>query len=34
MGQLSCGMLLSAERGDKLKLLMLDDGIQPGSRLV
>ena len=25
MGQLSCGMLLSAERGDKLKLLMLDE---------
>ena len=34
MGQLSCGMLLSAERGDKLHLLMLDDAIQPGSRLV
>ncbi len=34
MGQLSCGMLLSAERGDKLNLVMLDDNIQPGSRLV
>ncbi len=34
MGQLSCGMLLSAERGDKLNLVMLDDGIKPGSRLV
>ncbi len=34
MGQLSCGMLLSAERGDKLNLVMLDDGIAAGSRLV
>ena len=34
MGQLSCGMLLSAERGDKLKLVMLDDGIPAGARLV
>ncbi len=34
MGQMSCGMLLSAERGDKLNLVMLDDGIAPGSRLV
>ena len=34
MGQMSCGMLLSAERGDKLNLIMLDDGIAPGSRLV
>jgi len=34
MGQLSCGMLLSAERGDKLSLVMLDDSIAPGSRLV
>ena len=34
MGQLSCGMLLSAERGDKLHLVMLDDNIKPGSRLV
>ena len=34
MGQESCGMLLSAERGDKLNLLMLDDKIAAGSRLV
>ncbi len=34
MGQLSCGMLLSAERGDKLNLVMLDDHIKAGSRLV
>ena len=34
MGQLSCGMLLSAERGAKLHLVMLDDAIAPGSRLV
>ena len=34
MGQLSCGMLLSAERGDKLNLLMLDDKIPAGARLV
>ena len=34
MGQLSCGMLLSAERGDKLHLVMLDDAIAAGSRLV
>ncbi len=34
MGQLSCGMLLSAERGDQLHLLMLDDAIPAGSRLV
>ena len=34
MGQLSCGMLLSAERGEKLNLVMLDDGVQVGSRLV
>jgi methionyl-tRNA synthetase len=33
MGQESCGMLLSAERGDKLHLLMLDDKIPAGSRL-
>ncbi len=33
IGQLSCGMLLSAERGDKLHLLMLDDRIPAGSRL-
>ncbi len=34
MGQMSCGMLLSAERGDKLHLVMLDDNIKAGSRLV
>ena len=34
MGQLSCGMLLSAERGDKLNLVMLDDKVPAGSRLV
>ncbi len=34
MGQLSCGMLLSAERGEKLNLVMLDDSIKAGSRLV
>ena len=34
MGQLSCGMLLSAERGENLHLLMLDDSIKAGSRLV
>ena len=34
MGQDSCGMLLSAERGEKLNLLMLDDAIPAGSRLV
>ncbi len=34
MGQESCGMLLSAERGDKLNLVMLDDRIPAGSRLV
>ena len=34
MGQLSCGMLLSAERGDKLHLVMLDDKVPAGSRLV
>ena len=34
MGQESCGMLLSAERGDKLNLVMLDDNIPAGSRLV
>ena len=33
MGQLSCGMLLSAERGEQLHLLMLDDAIPAGSRL-
>ena len=34
MGQESCGMLLSTERGDKLNLVMLDDKIPAGSRLV
>ncbi len=34
MGQLSCGMLLSAERGDRLFLVMLSDAIPAGSRLV
>ena len=34
MGQLSGGMLLSAERGDKLNLVMLDDKIPAGARLV
>ena len=34
MGQESCGMLLSAERGEKLNLVMLDDKIAAGSRLV
>ncbi len=34
MGQLSCGMLLSAERGDRLHLVILSDDILPGSRLV
>ena len=34
MGQESCGMLLSAERGEKLHLLMLDDAIPAGARLV
>ena len=33
MGQMSNGMLLSAEKGDKLNLLMLDDSIPAGSRL-
>ncbi|MCI8619225.1 MAG: methionine--tRNA ligase [Oscillospiraceae bacterium] len=34
MGRESCGMLLSAERGEKLSLIMLDDAIPAGSRLV
>ncbi len=34
MGQESCGMLLSAERGDKLNLVMVDDKIPAGARLV
>jgi len=33
MGQMSNGMLLSAEKGDKLNLLMLDDSVPAGSRL-
>ena len=34
MGQESCGMLLSAERGETLHLVMLDDKIPAGARLV
>ncbi len=34
MGQISSGMLLSAERGEKLNLIMLDDSVPAGSRLV
>ena len=34
MGQESCGMLLSAERGEKLNLIILDDKIPAGARLV
>ena len=34
MGQESCGMLLSAERGDELHLCMLPDNVPAGSRLV
>ncbi|WNX85627.1 methionine--tRNA ligase [Agathobaculum sp. NTUH-O15-33] len=33
MGQESCGMLLSAEKDEKLNLLMLDDGIPAGAKL-
>ena len=33
MGQESCGMLLSAERGEKLNLIMLDDSIPAGAKL-
>lgn len=33
MGLESCGMLLSAEKDDKLTLLMLDDGIPAGAKL-
>ena len=33
MGQMSCGMLLSAERGDQLKLVMVDDAIPAGAKL-
>ena len=34
MGQESCGMLLSAERGEELHLCMLPDNVPAGSRLV
>ena len=34
MGRESCGMILSAERGDKLQVVMLDDSIPAGARLV
>ncbi len=34
MGQDSCGMILSAERGEKLQVVMLDDSIPAGARLV
>ncbi len=34
MGQESRGMLLSAERGEKLNLVMLDSSIPAGARLV
>ncbi len=34
MGQESCGMLLSAERGETLNLIMLDDAVPAGARLV
>ena len=34
MGQESCGMLLSAERGEELHLVMLPDNVPAGSRLV
>ena len=33
MGLESCGMLLSAEKDDKLNLLMLDDAIPAGAKL-
>jgi methionyl-tRNA synthetase len=33
MGQESCGMLLSAEKDDTLKLLILDDSIPAGAKL-
>ena len=33
MGYDSCGMLLSAEKDDKLNLMMLDDGIPAGAHL-
>jgi len=34
MGQDSCGMILSAERGEKLQVVMLDDSVPAGARLV
>ena len=34
MGRESCGMILSAERGDKLQVVMLDDSVPAGARLV
>ncbi len=34
MGQESCGMILSAERGEKLQVVMLDDSVPAGARLV
>ncbi len=33
MGQESCGMLLSAEKDDKLNLIMVDDAIPAGAKL-
>ena len=33
MGLESCGMLLSAEKGEKLNLLILDDAIKAGAKL-
>lgn len=32
MGQESCGMLLSAEKNDKLQLIILDDAIEAGAK--
>ena len=32
MGQESCGMLLSAEKHDKLQLIILDDAIEAGAK--
>ncbi len=34
MGRESCGMILSAERGEKLQVVMLDDSVPAGARLV
>jgi len=33
MGELSCGMLLSAEKDGKLNLVMLDDAVPAGAKL-